>query len=72
MATGVGERTTAAPQPPPQHAVLPAWRHAIELGPVLTGIVYAAGTLTSMFRVPLLPWPWPRLLPQERRPSLRC
>jgi hypothetical protein len=57
MTTGTSDRTTAPPQPPPaaQHAQLAPWRHAAELGPVITGGVFAAGSVLSMFRVPALP-----------------
>jgi FtsK/SpoIIIE family len=43
---------TEAPQPQ-QHGH-PAWRHAIELGPVLAAVVFAAGAAASMARVPLV------------------
>ena len=52
MSTGIDERATAQPQAPaPGH---PAWRHALELGPVLTGAVFAAGTALAMAKVPVM------------------
>jgi len=42
---------TEAPQPQQGH---PAWRHALELGPVLAAVVFAAGAAASMARMPLV------------------
>jgi hypothetical protein len=50
VSTGVDER--AVSQPPASAPAHPAWRHALELGPVLTGAVFAAGAVLSMARAP--------------------
>jgi hypothetical protein len=49
-----GERTPPATAEPPPGGH-PAWRHAVEVGPVLAGAVFAAGTVAAAFAVPLAP-----------------
>jgi FtsK/SpoIIIE family len=53
VSTGLGERRTAVPPLAVAADGHPAWRHAIELGPVFTGIVFTAGAVAHLLKVPV-------------------